>query len=355
MRGPITGHWINGIFIKIGSGRQTPEKRIICMSRFGDFLLRSRLVLSVINWSKTATLPGLKGFPIYDVMKVFFKNVKDAELNDRAGSISFFFLLALPPTCIFLFTLLPYIPLDNLENTIYLFVRDITPNQTTYHILHGIIYDFLHTQRTGLLSFAFVLAVFYSSTAVTGILRSFNRDHPGFVKRNVIRLRWMAIKINCLLILLLMVSVILMVAQSSLFTHLLAGLHVTNETTRVCINIVRWLIILLLFFMIISMIYTYGPAKEQRWKFITAGSTLATVLIILTTLGFSYYVNNFSNYNQIYGSIGSIIILMIWLFINSLVLLIGFELNTSIEILQRQAEAGRADQDRNEDEMQGLA
>lgn len=325
------------------------------MSKLGDYLMGTKPVQAVIGWSKRVVLPGFKGFPLYDVMRVFFKNVKEAELNDRAGSISFFFLLALPPTCIFLFTLLPYIPLANLENTIYLFVRDITPNQNTYRIVHGIVYDFLHTQRTGLLSFSFLLAVLYSSTAVTGILRSFNRDHPGFLKRNVIKLRWMAIKINCLLILLLVVSVILMVAQSSLFMELLTALGVTNDTVKFFIDVVRWLIIVLLFFTVISLIYTYGPAKETRWKFITAGSTLATGLTILSTLGFSYYVNSFGNYNQIYGSIGSIIILMIWIFINSLVLLIGFELNTSIDILQRQAEADKAERDKNEDELQGLA
>lgn len=325
------------------------------MSKVADYLLKLKPVDAVINWSKKVVLPGFHGFPLHDVMRVFFKNVQDAEINDRAGSISFFFLLALPPTCIFLFTLLPYVPLDNLENTIYLFVRDITPNQNTYRIVHGIIYDFLHTQRTGLLSFSFLLAVLYSSSAVTGILRSFDRDHPGFHKRNVIRLRWMALKINCLLILLVVVSVVLMVAQSSFFTELLTAMHVTDETARFFIELVRWAIILLFFFTILSLIYTYGPAKEKRWKFITAGSTLATALIILSTLGFSYYVNNFSNYNKIYGSIGSIIILMIWIYINSFVLLIGFELNTGIEILQRQAEAKKADQEKNENELQGLA
>ncbi len=306
------------------------------MSRFGNFLLNLKIVQSTIQWSEKVVLPGFEGFRLYDVMKVFFKNVEKAQINDRAGSISFFFLLALPPTCIFLFTLLPYVPLENLENTIYLFVRDITPNQRTYNILHGIIYDFLHTQRTGLLSFSFLLAIFYSSTAVTGILRSFNREHPGFTKRNMIKQRWMGIKMNCVLILLLIVAVVLMVAQSAFFNKLLISLHMPHDFTRFIINLVRWLIILISFFTIISIIYTYGPSTEKRRKFITAGSTIATALTILSTLGFSYYVNNFSSYNRIYGSIGSLIVLMIWIFINSYVLLIGFELNTSIEILERQ-------------------
>ncbi len=306
------------------------------MSRFGNFLLNLKWIRAVIRWSKSVVLPGFKGFRLYDVMAVFFKNVQKAQINDRAGSISFFFLLALPPTCIFLFTLLPYIPLENLENTIYLFVRDITPNEKTYTLLHGIIYDFLHTQRTGLLSFSFLLAIFYSSTAVTGILRSFNRDHPGFTRRNMVKQRWMGIKLNCILILLLVMAVILMVAQSAFFNNLLISFHFSHDLTRFFIKMVRWLIILFFFFIIISILYTYGPSTEKKRKFITAGSTLATALTILSTLGFSYYVNHFSSYNRIYGSIGSLIVLMIWIFINSYVLLIGFELNTSIEILELQ-------------------
>src|SRR5690625_3618707 len=302
-------------------------------------LLYLKPVRSLIKWSKRVVLPGFKGFPLFEVLRVFFRNIRKGEITDRAGSISFFFLLALPPTCIFLFTLLPYVPLADLENTIYIFVKDITPNKKTYDVVHGFIYDFLHTQRTGLLSFSFLLAIFYSSSPVTVIIRSFNLDLPGFRKRHFIKLRWMAIKLYCLLILLLMVSVILMVAQSSLFTELLANkIHLTNDTVKFFIDLVRWIIILALFFSIISLIYTYGPATEQRWKFITAGSTLATALIILSTLGFSYFVQNFSNYNKIYGSIGTVIILMIWIFINSFVLLIGFELNTSIELLQQRAE-----------------
>lgn len=309
------------------------------MNKFTRYISGLHAVKWLLRKSKSLILPGFDGIPFYNVMAFFFKEIGRGQLTDRAASISFFFLLAIPPTCIFLFTLLPYIPMDNIENTLYMLVASIAPNQTTYRIVHGIIYDFIHTQRTGLLSFAFVLAIFYSSTAVLGILRSFNKDHPAFKKRNMFQLRWMAIKLNSLLILLLLISVSLMVAQSTLFGRLLAYLHVTDATTRFFIILVRWIIIILLFFTIISIIYTLGPAIKKRWKFISAGSTLATALIILSTLGFSYYVNNFSSYNRIYGSIGSVIVLMTWIYINSFVLLIGFELNASIDMIRQESEA----------------
>lgn len=325
------------------------------MKRLLKILENLPFVQWAVHKSKKIVLPGFEGLPLYDVLAFFFKEIGKNQLNDRAAAISFFFLLAIPPTCIFLFTLLPYIPLSNLEATLYTLVNDLTPNRNTYRLVRSILYDFLHTQRTGLLSFAFLLAIFYSSTAVLGILRSFNKNLPAFRKRSALQQRWMAIKLNCLLILLLIVSVCLVVAQSSLFSLMLNTFHLTNENVKFLISLARWLIIVLLFFTVISLIYTYGPAMKKRWKFISAGSTLATLLIIMFTLGFSYYVNNFGNYNRIYGSIGSIIVLMVWIYLNSLVLLVGFELNTSIDILHQEAEERTKREQDDTDVFPGLA
>lgn len=328
------------------------------MSRLSQYISELGYIKRVVRKMESLVLPGFEGLPFYDVMSFFFKQIGDGQLANKAAAISFFFLLAIPPTCIFLFTLLPFIPLHNIENTLYMLVASIAPNQKTYLIVHDLIYDFIHTQRTGLLSFSFLLAIFYSSTAVLGILRSFNKDHPAFKKRNVFQLRWMAIKLNSLLIILLLVSVSLLVAQSSLSGRMLAYLHVTGGVSGLFITLVRWVIIILLFFTVISVIYTLGPAIKKRWKFISAGSTLATVLTILSTLGFSYYVNNFSSYNKIYGSIGSVIVLMTWIYINSFVLLIGFELNASIDMMRQEAEARkeeRAAGDTGIKDMPGLS
>lgn len=323
------------------------------MNRLSAYFTNLGIVKRTVSKSRRLVLPGFEGLPLYDVLAFFFKEIQKRQLNDRAGSISFFFLLALPPSCIFLFTLLPYIPLENLEFTVYTLVRDLVPNRNTYQIVHGVIYDFLHTQRTGLLSFSFVLAIFYSSTAVLGILRSFYKQHPSFRRRNFIQLRWMAIKLNCLLILLLITAVCLMVAQSTLLHHLLAPFHLGRPTIRLLIGIVRWIIIFLMFFTVISLIYTLGPSMHKRWKFLSAGSTMATFLIILTTVGFSYYVNHFSSYNRIYGSIGSVLVLMVWIYINSFVLLIGFELNASINMIRQEAEARAEKEERFEEEVKG--
>jgi membrane protein len=310
------------------------------MTKLESIILKWKPIRFISEKSKRLILPGFEGVPLYNVVIFFFREIQKDRLTDRAAAISFNFLLAFPPTFIFLFTLLPYIPLSNIESTIYQLLRDLAPNRNTYKILRGIIYDFLHTQRTGLLSFAFLLGMFYSSNAVLGIMHSFDKMHTTFRRRNIFQRRWTAIKLNLLLMLVVIVSVCLIITQNFVFSFIFSKLGVTNELIKSFVSLVRWIIIVLLFFTIISCIYTYGPAKYKRWKFITAGSTFATILIILTTLGFSYYVNHFSRYNKIYGSIGSIIVLMLWIYVNSLVLLIGFELNASIEV-SKEIERGR--------------
>ncbi len=324
------------------------------MTKVERIILSWKPVKFLTEKSKRIILPGFEKIPLYDVVVFFVKEISIDRLNDRAAAVSFNFLLAIPPTFIFLFTLLPYVPLRGLEEAMYALIHDLTPNKNTFEIVRGVIYDFLHTHRNGLLSFAFLLGFFYSSNAVLGIMRSFDKIYPNFRKRNMFQRRWVAIRITTLLILLVIISASLIIGQNAVFDYIFTWLGIQNIWLKFFVSLVRWLIIVLLFFSIISLIYTYGPATKKRWKFISAGATLATILFILTSLGFSYYVKNFSRYNQIYGSIGSIIVLMLWIYFNSLILLIGFELNASIETIKEIAKE-REEQDKVEEEMQGTA
>lgn len=324
------------------------------MTRFEKMIVNLPPARFLAEKSKLVILPGFEGIPLYDVVVFFWKEISKDRLNDRAAAISFNFLLALPPTFIFLFTLLPYIPLKGTEGALYGLLHDLTPNRNTFELVRSVVYDFLHTYRNGLLSFAFLLGFFYSSSAVLGIMRSFDKIHPGFRKRNIFQRRWVAIRITTLLVMLVIVSVALIILQKIIFSYIFAYLGIQNDWIKFVVGVVRWIIIVLLFFSIISLIYTYGPATKKRWRFISAGATLATILFILTSLGFSYYVRNFSHYNQIYGSIGTVIVLMLWIYFNSFVLLIGFELNASIEGIKEIVEE-RETQDKPEEEIQGTA
>ncbi len=290
----------------------------------------SRMIRS---WSRKITLPGFHGISLFDVFILFWKEIGRNQLGDRASAISWNFLIAIPPTFIFLFTLLPYIHIPGFEATLDSMIADISPNGNTYQIVAGVIHDFLHTPRRALLSFSFLLGLFYSSSGVQGILRTFDKISPVSTKRNSLERRWASIKITSLLIALILSCILLILAQGVVFKFLFAIFHIQGGNLIFFLNVLRWIMILILFFFIISLIYRFGPAVEKPWKILSAGSALATLLIILTTLGFSYYVKHFSRYNKIYGSIGSVIVLMLWVYFNSLVLLIGFELNASISFL----------------------
>ncbi len=291
----------------------------------------------LVNRSKTLVLPGFEGLSLYAVIKFFLKETKDTSLGDRAAAISFNFLLAIPPFFIFLFTLVPFIPMKNVEATLYDLALDLTPNYNIYLIIRDMIHDFLYTHRNGLLSIAFLAGFFYSSNGVMGIMRSFNKSKPGFRQRKWWQNRIMALQLTTILVLLLLITVALIIAQGTVLRYIFNELNIENAFVRSIIDVARWVLIILLFFFINSFIYRFGPATTKRWKFITAGATFSTVFMILVTLGFSYFVNNFGAYNKIYGSIGTILILMLWIYFNSFILLVGFELNASIRTLKEMA------------------
>jgi membrane protein len=286
--------------------------------------------------SKKIILPGFQGTPLFEVIKFFSSQVRKVGLNDRARSIAFSFLTAIPAAAIFICTLIPYLPISRqIKHQLLLLTRDITPNQNTYLLVSQFLEDFLDKPRVGLLSFGFVLALFYSSNAMIGIMRSFNKSLIYNSRRNAIQIRWMAIKLTTLVLFMVIGSVIILVTQAELLRNLFHYLHIRNndQSARMLIKTLRWVVIVPLFYIAIACIYKYGPSVQKRWKLFSPGTLLATFLTIGITLAFSYWVNRFGNYNKVYGSIGTVMILMLLVYFNSLVLLIGYELNVSIHHL----------------------
>ena len=263
-------------------------------------------------------------------------------LNDRAAAVSFNFLMAIPAATIFICTLIPYMPISR-EITIELLdiTKSITPNENTYGLVANFLNDFLNTPRSGLLSFGFIVAIFYSSNAIMAIMRSFNRSLHHFKERGFLRERWLAIRLTTILIFLIIATITLIVLQGTFFQYIMDQLDITNHFIRVLIYNIKSLIILLLVLYSIGIIYKYAPAVHKRWKLASPGAIVATFLFVLTTFIFSYYVNNFAAYNKIYGSIGTVLILMFIIYINSLILLIGYELNVCIHSLRAIAEEDR--------------
>ena len=289
----------------------------------------------VIRKSKNIILPGFNGIPLFDVVRFFFIQIQKSSLNERAASIAFNLLLAIPPACIVIFTLLPYLPIKDELEQLYGLIRDVIPGQQNHEPIINFLKDFASIERSDLLSFGIILALYFSSNAMIGIMRSFNKmNYIGFSQRHVIHDRWVAIKLTLYMFVIIFFCLIALVTRGAVLTWL----GIEDPTIRTIIFNVRWVVIILLFFLCISFIYRHAPAVHKKWKFINPGSILATFMMMAFTMGFSYYVANFGNYNQLYGSIGTVLILMLLIFFNSLVLLIGFELNVSISSLRKLAD-----------------
>jgi len=289
----------------------------------------------LIGKSKKIFLPGFRGIPLFDVLRFFYQQVRKVGLTERTSAISFNFILAIPPMIIFLFTLIPYLPISKeFTQQLYGLIRDVIPGENNNKGLIKFLDDFLNNERYGLLSFGFLLALFYSSNAIMGIMRAFDKNYVGFRKRNAIERRLTALQLTLILFLIMIVSLLLLVMQGKV----LEKIGIEPAWLRLIISDARWVVIVFLFLSSVSFIYRHAPFVHKKWKLINPGSILATSLMLLFTIFFSYWVNNFSNYNELYGSIGTILILMLLIYFNSLVLLIGFELNVSINSLKHEVD-----------------
>ncbi len=280
-------------------------------------------------------MPGFHGIPIYDVMNFLVRQIRTIGIRERAASIAFNFVMALPPTIMFIFTLIPLLPVArDLERSIFGIIRDVVPGESSTTELINFLKDFIYHPRRELLSIGFILSMFFSSNAIMGIMRSFDKNYIGFTRRKSWQKRLTALQITAILFLIVLASTLLLSMQG----RVLRWMGIQNSTVRSVILFSRWVIIVFLYFISVSYIYRHAPAVHKKWKLINPGSILASVLMLLLTFVFSWWVNHYSNYNELYGSVGTILIIMVLIYFNSMMLLIGFELNVSITSLHKIAE-----------------
>ncbi len=280
---------------------------------------------------KTTSLPGFSRIPIYDFWMFFNNEIKRDLLPVRASAISFNFLIAIFPSIIFLFTLIPYIPVKDLNVYILNMFQQVLP-ESGYEFLKETIDDIVSIKRGGLLSFGFVLAFIFSTNGVRMLMLAFNKDYPIYRRRGFWRRRVASVRLTFYLFMLFLASILLIIAGDHVLGLLREEFGLRAAFWGVVFTFIKWLFIILLFFSTISLIYYYGPSQRSNRRFITPGASFATLMSIIASLAFGYFVNNFGVYNQVYGSIGTLIVLMLWININSLVLLVGFEINNSVEV-----------------------
>ncbi|KAF0130916.1 MAG: membrane protein [Bacteroidetes bacterium] len=274
-------------------------------------------------------LPGFEGVPLYDVLVFFINGLFKGSISVRAAAIAFSFFLAIFPFILFIFTLIPYIPIANFQTSLLdLFAEIIPPD--TYVMVEKTIFEIVTKQNSGLLSLSFLLTFIFSTNGISAIIDGFNGSWHITETKTWIQQRLIAIFLMVVLSFLVVLAIALITMGSTFIDWMILKRLVASDFTVILLEIIQWIITLALTFFSVSFLYYFGPARRKEYHFFSPGSILSTALLILGTLGFNYYITNFSNYNALYGSIGTLIIFLIWLFFNAFILMIGFELNVSI-------------------------
>jgi len=269
-------------------------------------------------------------FNLYLILGIFFSKIQKDAVPDRASGIAFNLTLAIFPFVIFLFTLIPYLQIPDLEERIFTELNAIVPNGI-YAFIDTTIYDVVSKQRGGLLSFGFVAALFAATSGTIGFMDAFTRSQRIIDKRNFIKKRITALSLTLIFTVLLLLTIILIIVGEHILSFMILREWLSQDFSSYSIKTLRYLVAFLIILLTISMLYRFAPALKIPWRTYGVGAVLASLFCVIVSIGFSYYINYFNTYNKLYGSIGTFIGFIFWLFAISLVILFGIEINVSIE------------------------
>ena len=286
------------------------------------------MLSSIVTITKKIKPIGFSGLSIYDVTRFFWKGLIEGAITTRASSLAFNFFLAFFPSIIVFLTLIPYIPVIGLQENLMELLSAVLPpstNKITFQALD----DIINNPRGDLLSIGFILALYFATNGINSLIEAFNASYHIREVRPLIKQRILSLGLTLLLSIMLIIAISSIIFGKSAINYLTDYELISNNAGELILY-GKWLIILVMLFIGISILFHLGPSIRYKWKLVTPGSILATLGIIITSVGFNYYINNFSQYNKIYGSIGTLMIILIWMYFNSIILLTGFELNASI-------------------------
>ncbi|NCT17746.1 MAG: ribonuclease BN [Flavobacteriaceae bacterium CG_4_8_14_3_um_filter_34_10] len=290
-------------------------------------LLKIPFLGALIRFSKRIILPGFEGLSLYDLLDTYVSGIAKGTFSSRASGIAFSFFMALFPFVLFVLNLIPYVKIDNFQQEFLLLIEELLPAQTAA-FFYPILLDIAANPRGSLLSFTLILAIFLMTNGVNAIFSGFEFSYHVQKKRSIVRQYLIALGVSMFLAFMLFVFVImLIIGQYVIFQLNREGMNLDDI---VWIAILRYLLFLVLIYIIIATLYYFGTKESKKSRFFSIGAFLTTLLFMLTTYFFTVYINNFSNYNELYGSIGALLIMMLYIWINSNLLLLGFELNATI-------------------------
>ncbi|QNF34085.1 YihY/virulence factor BrkB family protein [Adhaeribacter swui] len=271
---------------------------------------------------------------VYDILEVLIRELKLDSLTKRASYMAFNFTLSIFPTIIFLFTLIPYIPIPDLNSSILNFLQDFMPKEM-YAAASSTIEDIVNIPRGGLLSVNFLFALVLSTNGLMSLMDAFDKKYKTFRQRSYLRKRIIATGLTFMLSFILIMSIGIIFFGTYLLDVLVFYEIVTEAFTYTLIVALKYIAIVLLFLLGTCSIYYYVPAINDKWPFFSVGAVVATLLIFLVSWLFSLYIRIFDTYNHFYGSIGALVGMMIWLDFISMILVLGFEINISIDSITK--------------------
>jgi membrane protein len=297
-------------------------------------LVKFPVIKQLVQLGKSIKLPWLHGLSFYDLLELYFIGIVEGAVSYRAAAIAFSFFMALFPFALFILNLIPYIPIAGFQDDFMDFVHQSLP-PTTFDAVSKIINDILHNSHSGLISTGFFMAIFLMANGVNAILGGFESSHHVTLKRKFIGQYLISLALSIILALLLIITVAAIVIFE-VFIQKSKIQDVLSDSIPL-IEMGRYAFLLLMILITTSILFKFGTKQETRRSFFSIGAVLTTILIIISSYFFGIWVVKFSKYNELYGSIGTLLIVMFYIWINSMILLLGFELNATIHYLRKKS------------------
>lgn len=304
-------------------------------AEISDTLKKIPVISRIAYWFNEIKLPGFEEFTLYDLFSLYALGIVKGALSTRAGSIAFSFFMAIFPFLLFILNLIPFVWfIDNFQQELLNYLEDLLPPQTS-GMFQDIFLDIANNPRAGLLSFVFLLSIFLMSNGVNAIFTGFEFSYHTKINRTIVRQYLVSVGVAIIVAVLLLIAVIATVYLTYVIDQF-KSIGVVGDSLLLA-KYGRFAILILVLVLGISTLYYFGTKEGRKTQFFSLGSFFSTILIILTTYLFSIYVENFSSYNKLYGSIGALLILMLYIWLNSNILLLGFELNGSLYNLKQKS------------------
>ena len=297
-----------------------------------DKLEKIPILNLLVLFGKKIKIPGLEGMTLYDVVEMYILGIVKGALTTRAGGIAFSFFMAVFPFLLFILTLIPYIPIEGFQEGLFSFIKEVLPPQT-FEAVNLVLIDIINNQYGSLLSFGFLLSILLMTNGVNAIFGGFEHSYHVTDVRNVFRAYFVSLGVSLLMSLFL----IIIITSLILYQFALSKIDETGWLDTTDLDLFyygRSLIFLVMIFTIVSLLFRYGTKQGKETRFFSAGAILTTVVSLFSFYLFGIYVVKFAQYNQLYGSIGTLLILMLFVWLNAIILLLGFELNAAIYALR---------------------